>query len=230
MPPPIQAVNATGSGVGAQRTWSLDGLSVTEQLNNQTVNYTTGFEYINQNWVSLTPLNVSPSLIIANATSDLTLYNNNASNGNVTTVQFYVNFCASSQQAGLDFYSQIATGYLTGLNALFLNGSTPVGPGAPNATGPAATGAGPLSSAAAPVSSAVGSASSAIASAPGVVSSALSGAAPGASSGVGGIAGTITSGAIGAGQTAISAVTGAANTAISGAASVASVIAGPFTA
>merc|ERR1711939_717222 len=72
-------------------------LTVTETLNNQTMNETTGF--LNQNWNLSMPLEVSPSLIISNATSDLTLYSNSTTND--TSVQFYVNFCVSDQQAGL---------------------------------------------------------------------------------------------------------------------------------
>merc|ERR1712093_744015 len=123
IPPPIMPINSTGSGegagsnAGAMRSWSLMNLTVTETLNNQTMNETTGF--LNQNWNLSMPLEVSPSLIISNATSDLTLYSNSTTND--TSVQFYVNFCVSDQQAGLALYSELATAYLTGLNSLFMN-------------------------------------------------------------------------------------------------------------
>merc|ERR1712230_323937 len=117
IPPPIMPINSTGSGEGAMRSWSLMNLTVTGTLNNQTMNETTGF--LNQNWNLSMPLEVSPSLIISNATSDLTLYSNSTTND--TSVQFYVNFCVSDQQAGLALYSELATDYLTGLNSLFMN-------------------------------------------------------------------------------------------------------------
>merc|ERR1711939_835239 len=83
IPPPIMPIKSTGSGegagsnAGAMRSWSLMNLTVTETLNNQTMNETTGF--LNQNWNLSMPLEVSPSLIISNATSDLTLYTNSTS-------------------------------------------------------------------------------------------------------------------------------------------------------
>lgn len=43
-------------------------------------------------WNLTEPVNVSSSLVVSNATTDLTLYRN--STDNVTTVQFYVNFCS----------------------------------------------------------------------------------------------------------------------------------------
>merc|ERR1711939_619657 len=83
IPPPIMPINSTGSGEGAMRSWSLMNLTVTETLNNQTMNETTGF--LNQNWNLSMPLEVSPSLIISNATSDLTLYSNSTTmSGNMT--------------------------------------------------------------------------------------------------------------------------------------------------
>merc|ERR1712225_153923 len=113
----IESAVSSVASSAAMRSWSLMNLTVTETLNNQTMNETTGF--LNKNWNLSMPLEVSPSLIISNATSDLTLYSNSTTND--TSVQFYVNFCVSDQQAGLALYSELATAYLTGLNSLFMN-------------------------------------------------------------------------------------------------------------
>merc|ERR1711939_393527 len=186
IPPPIMPINSTGSGEGAMRSWSLMNLTVTETLNNQTMNETTGF--LNQNWNLSMPLEVSPSLIISNATSDLTLYSNSTTND--TSVQFYVNFCVSDQQAGLALYSELATAYLTGLNSLFMN-STMSG----NMTGEDGMMSSSMMSSSMMMPSSMMSSSET-----GVAASATSGASSVASAGI--------SGASSAAGAAISAVTG----------------------
>merc|ERR1712093_177356 len=160
IPPPIMPINSTGSGEGAMRSWSLMNLTVTETLNNQTMNDTT----------------------------DLTLYSNSTTND--TSVQFYVNFCVSDQQAGLALYSELATAYLTGLNSLFMN-STMSG----NMTGEdGMMSSSMMSSSMMPSSSMMSSSET------GVAASATSGASSVASAGI--------SGASSAAGAAISAVTG----------------------
>lgn len=217
IPPPIMPVNGTGSGVGAERSWMIQNLTVSEKLNNETMNATTG--YLNQNWNLTEPIMIAPSVVIANATSDLTLYQNSTNND--TSVQFYVNFCVSDQQAGLQAYSQLATLYLTGLNTLFTNMTM----GGGNMTGGAGAGGASssmMSSSMMPSSSMMSSSmmSSSMMSSSGAAASATSGASSVASAGASGassVAGAATSGAAGALSSGLSgassllgAVTGAA--------------------
>jgi len=206
VPPPIEAVSAEGEGVGATREWTLNGINASETLVNVTQDEATGM--LDQQWNLTQPLNVSESLVISNATSALTLYSNSTTNE--TTVQLFVNFCVSDQPAGLELYGQLVSGYLVGLNSVFLNAtgnSTDGGVGGATSSVPEST-AEPTSTA----ESTTGPVDSASSAAEGVTGSAESGAS--------GVAATITSGAGGALSTAVGGVTGAAETAISGVTSI----------
>lgn len=208
VPPPIQAVSAEGDGVGATRQWTLNGINASEVLVNVTQDEATGS--LDQQWNLTQPLNVSESLVVANATSALTLYSNMTTNE--TTVQLFVNFCVNDQPAGLELYANIVSGYLVGLNSVFLN-STDGGAGGASSSAVESSAA-PTSTAesSAPAESSTGAVDSASSAASGVTGTVVSGAS--------GVADTITSGAGGAVSTAVSAVTGAAETAISGVTSI----------
>lgn len=214
VPPPIMAVNSTGEGVGAERTWMLQNLTVTETLTNETMNDTTG--YLNQMWNLTMPIEASPSVVISNATSDLTLYQNSTSND--TSVQFFVNFCVSDQQAGLQLYSELATLYLTGLNSLFTGGnstdnSTTGGAGGESSSSAASSSMMPSSSMESSSSSMMSSSatdSAASSSGTGAAASATSGASSVASAATSGAGGALSSGLSGA-SSLIGQITGAAS-------------------
>ncbi|KAL7009472.1 hypothetical protein EMMF5_001103 [Cystobasidiomycetes sp. EMM_F5] len=221
LPPPIMLVNQTGSGPGvAQRTWSLNNLTVSELLTNQTTNQSTG--YLEEIWVTTAAVNVTPSLIISNATSDLTVFQNGTTPNNVTTVQLYVNFCASAQDAGLTFYSQIVSSYLTGLNALFLNATNP--------TAASNTTAGVASTAASSASGVSSSISSGVAGATSTVASGVTGAVTTAISGASSVLSTAVGGATSVASAGVSGATSIVSAGVGGASSIGSVVAGPFTA
>ncbi|CAD6578051.1 MAG: hypothetical protein CYPHOPRED_000437 [Cyphobasidiales sp. Tagirdzhanova-0007] len=109
---------------------------------------------LNQTWNASAPINVSESNIISNVTTALNLYPNGTSNA--TTIQIYVDFCTSDQNAGLMLYSELVAGYLNGLNTLFVNAITNVTMPANSTILPAP---GPMSSLQSSTSSAVAPAS-----------------------------------------------------------------------
>lgn len=142
------------------------------------------------------PINVTESLVIANATSDLTLYTNTTSNE--TSVQLFVNFCVNDQPSGLELYAELVTAYLTGLNDLFSGGNSTTSGNSTSAAPAGTTSAESTSPAASTTSGASDTASSAVS---GATDTAISGASSVGSAGV--------SGASSVASDAVSAVTGA---------------------
>lgn len=199
VPPPIMVVESEGDGVGATRTWEVMNITVSEELTNQTE---TDNGSLIQNWNTTMPINVTESLVIANATSDFTLYTNTTSNE--TSVQLYVNFCVNDQPAGLELYAELVTAYLTGLNELF-SGESNSTTGAAGTSSAASTTSGESTSSAATdsaTSTASGVTDTVASGASSVGSAGLSGVSSVASAAIGGVTGGVT-GAIGAATSAI---------------------------
>lgn len=171
-----------------------------------------------QNWNITMPINVTESLVIANATSDLTLYTNSTSND--TSVQLFVNFCVNDQPAGLDLYAELVTAYLTGLNDLFSGSNSTMGGNSTTAAGGAATSAASSTAAESTTSGestsmasdASSTASDASSTASGVTDTVASGASSVGSAGVSGASSVVSdaiSGVTGAVGAATSAIAGA---------------------
>ena len=157
-----------------------------------------------QNWNITMPINVTESLVIANATRDLTLFTNSTSND--TSVQLFVNFCVNDQPAGLDLYAELVTAYLTGLNDLFTGSNSTMGGNSTTAAGGAATSA---ASTTAAESTTSGESTSSMASD-------ASSTASDASSTASGVTDTVASGASSVGSAGVSGASSVASEAISG--------------
>lgn len=202
IPPPIESLNSTGEGEGAERSWALSlgetNVTVSEVLTR--VNETPS-TFLEQEWNLTSSIQVG-ALEISNYTNVLTLYSN-STDDNTTTVQIFSNFCVNNQTAGLETFSQLLTVYLQGLSTLFQNGTSTES----TTTSAASSAASGTSSAAA--SSGAGSATSGASSAASAASSGASGALGTASSAVGGAISTATGGAASVATSLLGAVTSA---------------------
>jgi len=111
---PGMLVNSTGSGVGAERTYTLAGnpnITFSETLQTQDMNMTSGSLQQQWNFTEETPVMLSDNLTLYNAFTDLTAYTNTTTNA--TNVQYFILACFSDQETGLSAIASLIEGTIS---------------------------------------------------------------------------------------------------------------------
>lgn len=105
---PGPLTNSSGTGVGATRSYTLNGTAYDETLQLVENNATSGSLHQQWNFTEATPVTIGSNLTLFNEFNDLTVYTNTTTNE--TSIQYFVLACYSNQAQGL---TNIASGIST---------------------------------------------------------------------------------------------------------------------